>query len=642
MLAPLLNRLAPGIRRIIYVDHLGARSMSIALLRQTCKEVRSEIDAATAPTWNGKNKPIFAKKLDARKLDGCPLTLIESAVGPIQSCNIDTHHWDELFCNALKIGHLDDIGQLLDIFVYPSSYIFPCNCLSSWFAVRGNRVPRTQHLDSFVQLVSQSENNGTIQHFYNRLPCDCVRRRFFRSAIKQCMFGVLDSLSQYFDAVFPQGRTESATQSLIQAVGSSGSEQMLKYVAARLDPKIFAAFYPSGYLAAASSNHVSLLRCTNIDQHVRDTAFEYAVRNDCREAMEYLQYSPLPASTVSRCLLSAAETGNSFAFRLTLSLQSDPLSTDWHASFGNIEGAYSLTQAFDRGIEDLVFFLNLYSSHFAFLLVPPLTSDIGDSKTWTFILRHTTRLTASRLTALLQSIQKYMVVDARELYLDTLHILLQRCEFQPDLVSAMVQPFLTCLASRPLSTEELTEMAFMTFTDQAYDWVRENFEVAISAQEATKFLGGLYRRQIYSDHALHASYFSRCLKLGATIEPGRSIIGDIVSMRMGIPYKPSKDVGVAYLLQMFEYLFICGGIEPVKMLVANLEAVQIGIDFLPHCSTSAGGGLWRSKHSGCFQRVENSSLIADGKMRLYHYACGLCGITPVDTRHLPDMTLDDV
>lgn len=649
MLAPLLSRLAPGIRRTIYKDYLGARSMSIALLRQTCADVRSEIDHASTLRWNGETRPIFEKRVDTRKLDGCSMGVIESAVGPFNTCNVDVNHWDDLFCNAVEIENLSDVDRLLDIFVYPMSEIFRCGSLSTWFDASDDGLPRTHSFDLFVYLVSKCDRE-TIQHYHTRLPCECARQRFVCSAIKQCLFGLLDALSKYLeDTLIYQNILGSMTRLLARAVGSSGSKKMLEYIVRLLNPDHHAAYYSCCYITAAGSNHVSLLHAITFDQNACKVAFVCALSNACMDTIQHIQHlldSPIPSNLIRRFLAATARTGNSAAFQLVLSLQADPSATEWHSSFGNdFEGVYSLSRAFERSAQDFFFFLDLYSNHFASLLVPPVTTEIGESKTWTFILRHSKHLSASRLNVLLKNIPKYMCVDERELYLDTLHFLLQHHKFARDLVNVVIEPFLSCLVSRPLSVNEVIEMALMTYTDEAFDWVKEHFEVAISAQEATEFLVRVYDQSVDDNFELHANYVVRCLKLGAKLEPGRSIVGDIVSMQMGIPFQPPKNVGPDYLTQIFGHAIQYDGLDVIKMLVTGFESTQLQNlqnKLEKACCATTNGGLRRSKYSGCFTMVDMPSLLAEGQLRLYHYACKLCGVVPVDPKCLDDLVLERI
>lgn len=654
MPSPLLQRLSHAVRLCIFQDYLGNCSMSIALLRQTCHEIRSEIDSVVKSTWDGGSEPSFERQVDGGKLDGCTMAMIESAVGRIDARTIDVHHWDALFKNAVEHEHLDDIDRLLCMFVFPTSSIFSCftGSLRILHDIGGGT--NKHYLDAFVRLISKCDKKR-MHHFYLRLPCDCIRRDFLHSAIGQSMFAILEAVPEarlYIASVSPKKtRDDTFVKSIAQAVGSSGNAEMLRYIVDLLNPSEHKLFYKLCFVAAAGANHVSLLKCIDADQTDRDSAFFQALSYDCQETLQYLSYTSLSSDMVCNCLLQAARTGNSAAFRRVLSLQSDPLSKQWHAAFAQyLDGIHSLTTALQRSDEDFAFFMELYCTHFPSLLVahcvrmlpvfgsaPSRSPDAKKISTLTTILRRCSHLAAS-INSLQQNVLKFMDAKPREVYLDVLHFLLQSDRFELDLANDTMQSLLPCLVSHPLNMEEAEEMARLAFTNEAFDWVTEHFGIYITGEDATKFLNHLSDWPLHTHHYdLHANYFGRCLKLGATFQFGCNGVVDMISVWMGIPLP--KNLDFARVFGILGKVVNTGRLDFVKKFVALLLTAQIPpqlyqINLRLAISMHGDVSLVRSSTTGCFKKKVHNAFSA-GHMRLYHYVCELLGVQPEDVLNIP-------
>lgn len=650
---PLLYRLSHAVRRDIFQDYLGNGSMSIALLRQTCSDIRSEIDNACRTVRYGDFEPCFERQVNHKKLDGCTLAVIESAVGRIEAKNIDVYHWDALFQNAVRHEHWNDIDRLLDIFVFPSSSIFPC-MTGSMSMLHALGDARTKQVDSFVQVISKCDNQK-IQHHFARLPCNCIRKDFVYSAIRQSLFTVLYAIPSVESYISTPNfyRGDTWTHPIGEAVGFSGNAEMLNYIVGILNPVELETFYTSCFVAAAGVNHVSLLRLLDVSQQVRHTAFVGAVVRDCKDVVQHLLYTPLPARVISSCLLFAARAGNSTAFRFVLSLQEDASSTEWRELLSGklLSGTQSLAAAWERSPEDLAFFMDFYRAHLPSLLAPkntdmPLLTRAVDKKTWktwTAILEQCDFETMSRLDLFVQNVLKFMDVGARQVYLDTLHFLLSRRErFRLDLVNDIIEQLLSCLATQPLTIEEAKETTRVAFTNEAYDWVTQHFGVTITADDATVFLSRLSDWPLLTNYELHTNYFLRCIKLGARFEPGRSNVVHTTSLLLGIP-TPHTKLDFDCILPIFEKVVHSGRLNLVQKFVAAFKVAQCPPELWSNrlrytCLANNQDSMARSTTSGCFS-MGAMNAFSTGHMRLYHYACKLLGMTPKDPQKIPSEIL---
>lgn len=645
----LLSHLSHAIRQSIYGEYLGTHSMSIAMLRQTCKDVRFEIDNIPEYSRYGNVGLMFTKQVSVEKLHGCRIVDIESAVCRIEPQNIDAYHWDALFANAVQSGHLEDVGRLLDTYVYPTSVIFPCTCAFPYTMGTNSSEPRLCHIDSFAKLVSKCDAE-TIQNYCGRLFCDCARQRFLCGAIRQSLYGVLDACAKSLNHLC-RNSTFFGMGDIARAVGASGDVGTKNYIVAKVKMMDHLSFYSRCFNEAASKNHVALMKSIdNIDFPQGTThrsALHSAIISDSIDAIRYLQNSLSPSSFWT-WLLSAATVGNSSFFQEVLALRSDPLSKEWHTKFArDVEADKSLSCAFNRSDDDFCFFLNLYMTNFASVLLVTSdnlgTSRVRDYKILAYILTWSKKqITPSRMTLLLQSMCQYFVAKKRELHLDALHYLLQQHPFRVDVANVLIGPLLSCLSWRSLSHEEAVEMTRLALTDEAYDWVTQHFGVNVTAKDASEFLYKLPNWPTATSLKMRKNYFRRCLFLGATFKPGLNLGMDVLSISMGIPYKPPAvgrvRIMATYILSNCLFDVVQKFLDGVDQNMLDSGSWREALK--KQCLAANNASFVRSASTGCFKKELAWSTLTAGNTRLYHYVCESSGVAPIDLRSIPNLVYD--
>lgn len=651
-----LLRLSHDVRKMIYEDHLGPRSMSIALLRQTCHIIRLEIECAIVVSNNdGASRPAFCKIIDSYELDCSSIASIESAVGRIETSTIDVEDWDNLFGNALSCSNLQDVERLLEIYAYPGSQIFCCMGCSSTDGFRTNGNFRIGQL---VSLASKCDLE-TIKRIYRRLPCDCAKINFVCDAIKQSSFVVLEGCDTFFwpssiermdqmkDSL---GRAKHLYRAIGRAVGASGSIQMLDHVQKFMNDKDEMAIHC--FVGAAMDNHVHLLKHIEPNPSTQIQALECAIAENKDDATMYLlQDVVLTDQIIYRCLARIANSGDAKLFQRVLSDQSDPAYTSRRDTFLASSSIYgicnSLCGAIHRGDEDVAYFLSFYFDP----LYPARRADAmwhSENRQRDLLYCAAKTLSVPRMAFLLQQLTKYVPTNARSVYLDALKNVLEVYFFRPDIADLIMQTLSVLLISQPLNEEECKQLARGSISIEAFKWVVEQFQINILPDDAVDYSVFHSGRNIYRRHSDKAvkTYLARCYALGATLQHGEHVLLDAMSLMMGKPFDPKRDNDddeiyggrELHFKEVFQYFFTHASFTVIKRLLASadrsLEWTKIMLRTL-ECACYPEG-LTQSPSSGCYQTQHyRFSLLHVGRMRLYQYACVLLGQTPTDPKNLP-------
>ena len=632
---------------MLYKEYLGTNSMSIALLRQTCRQVRQEIDKLVN----------FDQKMYISQLDGCSLQTIEAVLGSIEIQNTDLFRWGCLFKNALSSGRLPDLYRLLDIFVYPYSNLFQCTAVSLYG--HQNYLEFVHSFHSELALLLSKYDAETIKCFYSRLPCNCARIEFVCGAIRQSLDIVIEACPDFMSLVNIDNYHQAKVSfgEIGHAIGDSGSVAMLKRVSNTVMQDLKQDEYiqlvrSSCLVAAAEANHLGLVKyIMETYNPVFDSAFSGALMNQNVEIVEYLKRAALSQQhTFMECLRRAAARGDSTVFKNILALQADPSSTEWQSEFGNLlrnaEG--NLAVAAKRSNRDFAYFISLYAS-----LKPSYISSLGKGpskgyrrrndeipwggRPWNCILQVCARLgSPSRTMFVLQQLLTFTNANPRDLYLDALKEMLQQESFDAAVSDAVMEHLSPIIASMPLSDEEAKEVVRFALTDSAYAWVTDLFPVAITPKDATEYLEtiAVMWNQLRSPK-LVKSYILRCLDLGATIKNGQNVELDFMTIVIGLPFRPHLDTPLPHLEQLFGELLRSGLPSIFVTLLRDIDPSVFWVEVLLRVLKNACVPcVVRDSESGCFKvRNVQYCLFTAGHMRLYHYACQLVGIPPIDPKN---------
>ena len=643
-----LLSIAPEIRMSLYRDFLGNRSMSIAVLRQTCPKICGEIESAMQlARYKEGRVPIFDHSIDVQKLDGCSLATIESCLPSIATRNLDVSTWDFLFANAVDSCNWNDIDRLLDMFIYPLSSVLRCDHIETRLRVTMERtgvlskVTRPT-LDLFVAMVA-SQDKEAIQKYYHKLPCECVKSNFVYSAIKQALFVVLDALSLNV--------ADLNISTLARVVGESGSIEMLHYVYDRLDfnnhPGFCAHFLNDCFSNAACSNHINLLKhvfCLHGSIKLQLGTWSSKYYSD--DAVEFIMDQITPVNWSTNCLMDAARFGNASVFGRLIALQLDPSCTEWHSKFayvGNKMIPLSLYNALMRSAEDMTYFCSLYAEIMPTTLLEPVTPSFGrgPGKTmWSAILDQSkSRLSAAQMTVLLNHMLMFLNANPHNLLVDCLEFVLKADKFRVDLAEAIMQKLSPSLEHAPLTESECKSFAKLAVDDDAFDWVCDHFNVTITPKEATAVICGA--------SSMRPNVWHRWISLGAQIEHGIYLLADLMWLRHHVDdYHPPENVDHKHLQRLCKLLIITGDIKTFrKIFRAGCRGdawANVMLELLEmECKRCL---LCRDRDTGCLLlRFDDTLPIRDsthplssrGYMRLYYEACEWFNITPLNPSNIP-------
>lgn len=636
-------RLCRDVRQIIYCN-LGPHSMGIALLRQTCMVIRTEIENVSIRSSEGILQPAFPRRISEIKLEGCSVASIESVVGPIKTETIDIETWDLLFANAVASGKMSDIDQLLQICAYPTSSIF--SCFSSPFppALLSCEAV-TSCLDKFVSLTSNSDVE-TIQKYYFKLPCECARISHFCSAIRQSLLKVIQAIVPFISRQLPFW--QKRIQFIGRAIGVSGDVQIFDLVDGIFDDQ---ALKHACFLQAAASNHVALLQHIKPELNVFLEAFVKAVVRGNDAAIDYLKHVAMADSVILTCLEKAANKGDATAFRRAISITSTPTPVRWYREYASTirhanNMAVCISAALERSHQDADFFVSLFCTYAPTIFDSLSDMILGRERSWQKILNVAVkRFNPEQMASFLQVMLQRSQVFARDLYMDALKSCLAQPVFVPALANPLEQALSEHLVLDPLSTSEGIEIARVAMSDEAFDWVIDRFNVVITPEVATKMVTFTGSQNI---SGCNAEYFEqhfekllfRCRALGATVQNGTFINVDYLYLKAGILFDPPTNCSPRYLQRLFETVFIYAKLPVLKSLLdsadPNLPWTQVMYETLRRMFAP---DLTRNKSYGCLETGTNSeSYLQCGRMRLYHHVCNLFGWTPVDFDNLPYST----
>lgn len=630
----------------LYRDFLGNRSMSIAALRQTCPKICGEIERAMQPARYREGRvPVFDHSV--QKLDGCSLATIEGCLPSIETRNLDVSAWDFLFANAVDSCNWPDIDRLLDVFIYPLSSVLECNHSETRLTVMMDRTRVLSEmtkpvLDLFVAMVA-SQDEKTIQKYYHKLPCQCVKLNFVCSAIKQALVVVLDVLS--FNVA------DLHISTLARAVGESGSVEMLHYVYDRLDFDKYtsssAHFFNDCFSNAARSNHINLLQHIFSMYDRIKLQFGTWVNTYSDAAVEFIMDHLTLAGWSCNRLLEVSVSGNASVFKRLIAFQLDPSCTEWLQQFATFmprkQIAISLYNALLRSAEDMTYFCSLYAEIMPTTLLEPIAPSFGHGpgKTmWSAILDQSkSRLTASQMTVLLDHMLMFLNANPHNLLVDCLEFVLKADKFRADLAEAIVQKLSPSLEYAPLTESECKSFAKLAADDDAFDWVCDHFNVTITPKEATAVIcGASYMRP---------NVWHRWISLGAQIEHGVYLLADLMWLRHHPDdYSPPENVDHKHLQLLCKLLIATGDVKTFRKIFragccgeawANVMLALLETE----CKRSL---LCRERDTGCLllrfddslpTRDSTHPLSSRGHMRLYYEACEWFGITPLDPNNIP-------
>lgn len=639
-----LLTIAPEIRMMLYRDFLGNRSMSIAILRQTCHRIRREIDNAMRPLrYTDGSVPVFDYTVDGQKLDGCTLETIESCLPSVETRNVDVDTWDFLFANAVDCTNWHDIDRLLDIYVYPLSRVLTCNhaermlTLTSGSSKRPVKITRPI-LDSFVALVA-SCNSETIQKYYGRLSCKCIKANFVYSAIKQSLSTVLDALS--LDVI-----DKKDVARLARAVGESGSVEMFALVSNQLYFDAHSNFLVDCFShAACCGNHNLLNQILVLFRNIKEyPLFGTSWTPYSNATIEFIMDHITPADCWSPSrMVEAARFGSAYAFERLIALQPNQSSTEWRSYFATFarQVPLSLHNALMRSANDLTYFCRLYAEILPTALSEPVKPSFGGGPgvtMWSAIVKQSkSHLSASQMVVLLEHMLTFLNADARELLVDSLHHVLGADIFRLELAEAVMSKLSPCLECNPLTEIEYKLFAAFAADDDAYDWVCDTFNVTITPEEATTI--------IFDDTYMRQNVWRRWLEIGAQAQYGIYPLVDLMTLLYNTDdYHPPETVAHDHLQRLCSRLIGIGAVKPFRRIYeaasSGKEWAKVMLKVLEtECRRSR---LCRIHDTGCIvplddmYQIYGSShpLTSMGYMRLYYQACEWFNITPLDSNNI--------
>lgn len=632
-----LLRLCSDVRKVIYRDYLAKHSMSIALLRQTCRVLRHEICMLNDAMPDGTLVPSFEHQIDPSKLDGCCLTTIDSVLPRTETRNTNVGEWDALFENAVNHGRLSDVDRLLQNFAYPKSNTFPCTFYCSFSTTNvGKRC-----LNAFTMLLSKQDPETIARQFYG-LPCQCARTDFICSAIQQSLFVVLHACSNFFDSV----QSDIVVDQIGDAVGKSGNADILHHMQSAINTQKRRRFFTYCILAAAQHNQIEIVKRIAIHDRVLQNVLRVAIRSNSDAVITHiLDSGTVPEHVRMAGLGFAAESGNSALYRRLLAPKYDPLSTNERSMLDTLAQLITpLINALRRSDEDFVFYFDIYAINFCSLFFEThVTSHFGCRQEYhqltTILLTAVRHIPPSRLALALQKFMTLKKINVRQLLLDALKAVLMEHSFRRPMLEPIMKHLSPLVYSNPLSHDEKRELARLALRNDAFEWLIDHFEIKITQEEASQFLGSMVNTWYVFDIVLpiHQEYFARCVNLGATIPLGDHIVFDMLCLMTGGPYTPKDDCNPIYLGRVFLALLMTGSPKLFERLIdcANKDLPWVQIMLSQFRSACASPDIYRSTN-GCFERrVGRTSLFATGHLRLYYFGCSLFGIDPVDAQNLP-------
>lgn len=155
--------LSADVQKLLCNRYLQECSISVALLRCTCRAIYRTLSDSK-------------RTIRPTLLDGCTLDVIKSMLPAIDATNIDSWHWDGLFCNALEAQNVKDVIRLLKCFKAPSE-VFGCHCIVS----NAKKVKRV--FANLVTLMSTLDAT-TVKTLWDLLPYPCIGECLYIAAIQ--------------------------------------------------------------------------------------------------------------------------------------------------------------------------------------------------------------------------------------------------------------------------------------------------------------------------------------------------------------------------------------------------------------------------------------------------------------------------
>lgn len=658
-----LLRLSHDVRKILYHKYLGRCSMSIAILRQTCSTIRSEIQDdikkchyQIPELWGPQRQiPFFPTRINSSRLDNCSIPLIESMLGTLQRNNVDAKDWDGLFCNAVSRASLGDVDRLLHIFHHPSSLVLSyCQRMPVTF--------KNPVLSDLALLVSKCDSK-TILSYILRLPCDCVRIYLFCVAIRQGLSSIFDCYIQNEYSYETIKRAGLLLAIIGLAVGKSGNIGYFEQILPLLKPHLSTAFVATCGAAAAGRGQLAFVQHVmsgkyEIHETFLQSAISRAFNKGDKQMIEYLLPKVDLQDAMPTLLAEAARKGYSDAFQQAITICAEKSFADWRADFLRaVRVDQSLFAAFKRGDQHFLYFLDLYSRLVPNELNPkfdtfqfPVTGIPGrlQNQIWKRMALDAIDggVIPARFVFMIKSILQFFNVDPLAVCLDCLHALVVNAKFLPKLLDAVFETFFSHNMIKKLAVKDRIDIAKLAFTDEAFEWVILHFNVTITAEIATTMLGSNI------DFEGYQNYFKRCLALGAKFEPLQNYFADIVAISLDIPFEIPKllprrgefrvlaynpllikvDSDPEILRGVIERLFTSAvTLAPMPIVKKLFERIGNQPEFLyfllgdaerdGYFSKEDSAGIHRMPVTGCFDMTKTlaKSLFLAGRVRTHQY-----------------------
>lgn len=652
-----LLRLSCDIRQQIFGQYLAPNSISIALLKQTCRQIYCEITTNVAT-----HGPI-----DPFQLDGSSLQTIESTMGEVRPDNTEAVEWNGIFLNALSLKRLDDMMLLLDKSANPAHGLFACSGL-----ICSGKKSRWVYYNDMAQMLSAYDAE-TITLFYRRLPCGCARLSFVCAAIRNCLYHVIRACPEYtfllgdpqdsfllrdgttYEHLFcitVRQRDDAAGcrylgQLLGHAIGTAGNIEMLQIIYKLPFVNYFIIEFNHYCIrAAAAANRYNMIEYMGKDERSKVYAALYpSIKHGHQKIMQYASGDyDLPTTDLMHLLHHASVKGDSNTFQ-KLSKMGQIDFSDVHWPLGNVYWPVRLGSAATRSNQDFAFFLSLCVKEFP-SEIKNLADNLaiyaeGSSSTQPMMASALDEffgigmrnLSTSRVMFIVEELIQVAGFSPRHLYICVLWHMLKRVHFERELADIIVDRLMRLLVHDPLTPAQHVEMSRLALTDKAFLWSQTLFPCTISPECATSFLNLIDSTwRVRASLTFLKPYFLRCLQFGASLTYGVCRIVDLLGILYGPPFLPNDTIydDPEYLPKLFLGLVLVGSVDPIVKLLTgvdeNLRWVRILKKVLVENVTIPEV---KRLNDGCIHYTSKSDyclLSTSGRIRFHHQVCKLLGL----------------